>query len=526
MHRSPFAWIINHLSYLQTYGLICFLFFLCLLPIGYFWIETHLVNIRLIDEQLGELGEEETLKTLFGQMQEHRLLAMRALLEGGENLDNLHSLEQTIMRTFEEAKTRHRLIGSLSGETVIWQRIDLQSLESKWKDLVARLPRLTPTESDILHTSLIHELLIQFGNLSDKVGISFFKKIANYAMIETVFLRLPHLQENLSRLELISEQDLIAKQVSQDALSLLTRLITADLVYLKQGIELHSSHFSHQPPQAMLTLLRDYEHAATQFIRIIEQGLLENHALSATLPQLQSESMATIGYGFLAWSQGLKDLQAILTDEKALVFRQLWFVLLLTLLLTTLAFSLGLALTRMGTIRLSELTEVTDSFTNGNLSARVSESYQDEIGRQARAFNRMAQKLEEIVKRLYELLDATTALANGDLSARILVRGQDTEFDRVAHSFNKMAETFETIIGRLQQIGMMLTTSASEIASASKEQETIIVQQEGSTREIAVASKEISYTAKTFAQTMNEVSQAADQTSHLAVKGKESLNNI
>ncbi len=152
--------------------------------------------------------------------------------------------------------------------------------------------------------------------------------------------------------------------------------------------------------------------------------------------------------------------------------------------------------------------------------------YNDEIGRQAHAFNRLAQKLEEIVHHLYELLTATTSLANGDLTARIQMRNDNPEFDQVALSFNKMAETFETIISRLRQIGIILTTSATEIATRSKEQEIIIFEQESATREISVAANEISSTAKEFAHTMNDISEVAEKTSHLALTGKDSLNNM
>ncbi len=223
---------------------------------------------------------------------------------------------------------------------------------------------------------------------------------------------------------------------------------------------------------------------------------------------------------------GVPYMTDIFTTEKNYVLYRLWSILIITILLTGFAFCLGFSLTYSGISRISQLTQATDSFTNGNLSVRIPNTAQDEIGRQAQAFNRMAQKLETLINHLYELLDATSALANGNLTARIQIRQHDAEFDQVALSFNKMAETFEIIIGRLQQIGMMLTTSASEIAAASKEQETIVVEQEATTQEIAIAANEISSTAKDLANTMNEISQSSDQTSNLALKGKESLTNM
>jgi methyl-accepting chemotaxis protein len=525
--RSPFSWIINHLSYMQIYVFICLLFFLSLLPIGYFWVATHLEHVDLIDEQINELKQEAILKDLFNQLQLHRLLAERFLSGQKEVLMEMQVLENQIHKTLEEAKSMHKVTTKkISYEASIWQRVEPENIELRWNDLLQRLPNLTPEESASVHTSLIHDLLIQFGYLSDKIGISYFKEVENYAMIEAVFLRLPNLQENLSQLALLGEMELLGNKVQRNRLTLLIDLIQSDLNYLKRGIDLHTAHFPDAEHREILGLLNKYRDLVEEAIHTVSNQLLSPANGKLSLMQFQTEVMAAIKAGYQLCTQGLEDLRHIFYSEKTQVIKHLWFILILTLLLTTIAFSLGLALTRTGTWRLTQLREAMDSFTSGNFSIRVPDYYRDEIGRQAQAFNRMAQKLEELVNHLYELLDATKALANGNLTARIQTRHQDTEFDQVAESFNKMAETFEIIIGRLQQIGIMLTTSASEIAAASKEQETIVVEQEATTREIAIAANEISSTAKEFANTMNEVSQVAEQTSNLALTGKDSLNNM
>ncbi len=526
--RSPFNWLINNFSYIQIYFFLCALFLLSLLPIAYFWVVTHLQHIELINEQLEELQEETILKDLFHQLQTHRLLSHRFLSGNKESLVEMQTLENQIRNTLEEAKNIHRATSRKSSyESAIWQRVDPQNIETRWNELLQQLSHMDVEDSEYFQTSIIHDLLIQFGYLSDKIGVSYFKEMENYAMIETVFLRLPHLQENISQLTLLTESNVKGKTLPRDRLIVLINLIQSDLAYLKRGMNAHIEHFSDEHHQQMIRTLTRYQELIEQLVQTI-QYVLKNPEQAPPLLELQTQGASALKAGYQLWAQGLEDLKHIFESEKQHVLNQLWFILLITLLFITCAFFLGLALTRTGTARLSQLTEAMDSFTNGNFSVRVPlGSYtQDEIARQAQAFNRMAQKLEELVNHLYELLDATTALANGNLTARIQTRHQDTEFDQVAESFNKMAETFETIIGRLQQIGIMLTTSASEIASASKEQETIVVEQEATTREIAIAANEISSTAKDFANTMNEVSQVAEQTSTLASTGKDSLNNM
>jgi methyl-accepting chemotaxis protein len=528
-HRSPFSWIVNHFSYLQTYIFICCLFFISLLPIAYFWVKTHLEHIRLLDEQLQEIDEENVLINLFDELQEQRLVAQFFLSGNKESLSDLQNLAVQIRNTLQQAMMmKHGTKDNSTYEPSIWIRLDPRNIETRWTSLFHELSELTPDQSEALFTSIIHDLLIQFGYLSDKVGISYFREFENYTMIESVFLRLPLLQENLSELILLSINFLNNPEriFTYDRLKTLISMIESDLNYLKRGMDLHNTHFTDESHKELTQSLNSYRESVENIIEIIKQQFISKQTPTINLDQFQARAKAALKLGYQLWSKGLQDLKHIFEEEKAQIFFELWGVLLITFLLIGLAFLLGLALTLKGTLRLSQLTEATNSFTNGNLSIRVPVTYQDEIGRQGQAFNRMAQKLEEIIKHLYEVLDATTALAKGDLTARIKTHLEDKEFDQVAQSFNKMAETFETIISRLQQIGMMLMTSASEIASASKEQETIIVDQEATTREIAVAANEISSTAKEFASTMNEVNQVAEQTSILALKGKDSLTNM
>lgn len=527
--HSILRWIINNFSYTQIYVFICLLFILSLLPIAYFWVITHLNHIHLIDQQLDELKEENVLIKLYSQLQQHRFFSQLYFSGNKASQLEMQSLESHIRDSLKEAiSMKHLTSKNLTYEPSIWQRVNPRNIEIRWEELTKQLSHLSIEESEILHTSIIHDLLIQFGYLSDKVGVSYEKEVDNYAMIESVFLRLPHLQENLSQLILLSANALISqgKNFSRDRLTMLINLIESDLTYLKESMDLHISHSPNAEHKKLLQTLTAYRKSIEQLVNTINQHLLSQQNTNIPIAQYQSESEAVMKIGYQLWEEGLEDLNHIFQTEKLQVEYELWFVLFLTFFLTSFAFFFGLALTRAGISRLSQLTEAMVSFTNGNLSVRLPDEFQDEIGRQTHAFNQMAQKLEGIINHLYELLDATSALANGNLTARIQTNLQDTEFDEVAQSFNKMAETFETIISRLHQIGVTLTTSASEITAASKEQETIIVEQEGTTREIAIAANEISSTAKEFANTMNEVNHVAEQTSDLALKGKDSLSNM
>lgn len=528
--RAPFSWIINHFTYMQTFIFICILFFISLIPIAYFWIITHRERIKLINEQLDELKEEKDLEQLFSEIQQHRLLTQRLILaKDDETQAIMKGLDNRISETIHEFMMQDQLTkGKYLYESSIWNKINPRNIEVRWQGLLEKIQTLPHNEIEPIHTNIIHDLLIQFSYLSDKVGISYFKEIENYAIIEGIFLRIPIIQENISQLSLLGERFILTegKELSRERIVGLISYLESDLTYLSfdQSIKGFLN-----PDLVRTTLLKSldvYRENIDYLVKLVKTHILAKDPSPLTLSRFQSYSEAALKSGYQLWDEGFQDLNYIFKTEKEHIAYRLWQVLLLTITLTGIAFLLGLVLTQSGTSRLSQLTQATDSFTNGNLSIRVPDENNDEIGRQAQAFNRMAQKLEGIINNLYELLGATTALAKGNLSARIQTRENDTEFDQVARSFNQMAETFEIIISRLQQISMMLTSSAGDIAAASKEQETIIVEQEATTREIAVAANKISSTAKEFANTMNEMSRVAEQTSELALTGKGSLNNM
>ncbi len=522
---SFYRWIFNNLSYVSTYTLISTLFCLAPLPLTYFWITDHLRNIHLIEHQIERLNEEGSLKTLVNQIQKHRLLSNR---QQTKKLPDLNTLEAQIDQSWQIIANQQARLKQLEEQSgSVKTSMSLEEFENKWKVLKQNNSNLSPDESEAQHNVLIESLLIQLNLLGDKETPFFSTSSTIYETTRRLFMRLPFLQEDLSLLTLTSEKYLAHPTTEQRLeISNLINYIHSNINYLKTITNYYAN--SQEPTiPALFNAIDQYIKTNESFVNLVESKVLNENNQEINSGQLASESETAFLSGSQLWDLGLQDLKSFYSQGKDQTYFELWLVLVLTFLYLAFIFYLGLSVTHKVTNRLLDLTEATNSFTDGNLSIRISSlPYDDEVGRQGVAFNRMAQKLGELINHLYELLDATTALSNGDLTARIQVRNNQTEFDQVAQSFNQMAENFEAIIGRLQQIGIVLSNSATEIASASKEQEIIIVEQEATTREIAIAANEISSTAKEFATTMNDVNRVAEQTSGLALKGKDSLSNM
>lgn len=535
MRQNSFIkWIINHFAYRQIFVILALFFLFSTFPITLYWVDTHEKRLHLVEDQLDTLHVSVILKNLLIELQQHRDLS-HDYLNGNKHVYNELQILQTqidenikIIVDWSQDPVQIAKVKS-EYEAAIWQKVNPLNIQNEWETLIQEFKTVTPEQSDYLHRKIIKILLVQFQYLNARLGITNYQEIDNFLFIETIFVRLAPLQENLSRLMLITKNNWNGPIKSDQKIKIqnLTDAISYDVDFLDYGIDFEKEKPESKRPQ-IYKLLVEYLKSVRIFLNNAKIHFLNQDELviPLSLSDYLEEAALAIKNGYDLWNAQLNELFTIFQKEQKELDFQVLTAPMLNLLLKLFTFLIAFFLIVKGTSRLTELTKATRAFTNGNLSVRVPEVYEDEIGLQGQAFNQMAQKLEEIIKHLYELLDATSALANGNLAARIPLKKDQSGFDEVAQSFNQMASNFETIIGRLQQVGLILTTSANEVAGASKEQETLILKQEATTREISSAANEISATSKELANTMNELNQVTEETSMLAIHGKDSLSNM
>lgn len=123
---------------------------------------------------------------------------------------------------------------------------------------------------------------------------------------------------------------------------------------------------------------------------------------------------------------------------------------------------------------------------------------------------------------LAQMMEKTRQLAEGDLSVRIEVVA-DNELGRLARAFNQMADSLQELVSKVQRSGIQVASSATEIAASVKEQQATATEQAATTLQIVASTKEIASTAKVLAKNMDEVAHGADATSELAEAGHEDL---
>ena len=112
-----------------------------------------------------------------------------------------------------------------------------------------------------------------------------------------------------------------------------------------------------------------------------------------------------------------------------------------------------------------------------------------------------------------------------DRTAAVGIFGRDETIELV-ESFDKMTKMLNSLVGKVQQSTIQLFSTATEIASSSKQQEATVKQLSASTNEIVASSKEISATSKQLLGTIVEVKDVANRTAESADSGQSGLNDM
>lgn len=126
------------------------------------------------------------------------------------------------------------------------------------------------------------------------------------------------------------------------------------------------------------------------------------------------------------------------------------------------------------------------------------------------------------LQRLTALMDT---MRKGDFTQRMTVLRQD-ELGDLSEGFNRMADEVMGLVGQVQRSGIRVSTSMTEIAATSKQQQATAAEVAATTTQIGATSREISATSKELVRTMNEVAEVAEHAANLASGGQAELAHM
>jgi methyl-accepting chemotaxis protein WspA len=136
---------------------------------------------------------------------------------------------------------------------------------------------------------------------------------------------------------------------------------------------------------------------------------------------------------------------------------------------------------------------------------------------------------ELAVHELLEIHRDAARVSMGRLSANVSAAVQSTKTAILLEVTGAIALSIVCCLGLVASIGKSLTTvnnSVVEISSTSREQQATANEVAATTAEIGATSREISATSKELVRTMNDVSEAAEQSAAIAGNGQTALTHM
>lgn len=506
--RGLLVWLTNHLTYEQKYTLAG-----AVRGIGYFifWIALLVLVMNQISLITAQIRSSES----FQPMRELYQSVIKQMNLPGSNNRITEQIQSLLAR--EQANEDNDIYTSLKQVQQTWGAIENEEFADE-AGLMSLFQTLTRNIRQAMAMKTDQAILGM-----DPVNIG-------YLLLENIKRRLRDSQSSIWQAIVITERALANGELSnqdQEQLLTLTQYLkrTGEVTYeelnkVKTQLEL-TANFEDMGRDLSIRM-NQYQLSIEEFVEALETNYLNATEETVFFPFV--DGTLVLGNTFALRELITEQLNDILHEQRNALWTKMIYVFTLGILFTFIGSYLGVHFVYEAIKSFHQLEIGTRKLTSGDLSVRVPIIYVEEIGKATMAFNRMADHLGKLIHQQRYLFDATRKLAEGDFSVRVKVdEDADEEIKQVSHSFNGMAQTFEEIVRQLHRLGINLTSSANEIASASKKHEDLIIEQGEATREISITASEISTTAKDFAITINDVSQVAEQSSNLASDGQDSL---
>ncbi|HEU4371960.1 MAG TPA: methyl-accepting chemotaxis protein [Telluria sp.] len=185
---------------------------------------------------------------------------------------------------------------------------------------------------------------------------------------------------------------------------------------------------------------------------------------------------------------------------------------------------------------LNHLTRAVGQIAAGDQGARAEVGANDELGKVAVEFNRMAQAIQdsqakelaattELRGKVDSLLGVVSKAASGDLTGEVAISGSDA-IGRLGDGLKTMFINLRRLLNDVQKAGIQVTTSATEIAASAKQQEATGIEQAQTSVEILSTTKEISANTSQLLRTMEDATAVADYTTSATAEAQNNLKRM
>lgn len=212
-------------------------------------------------------------------------------------------------------------------------------------------------------------------------------------------------------------------------------------------------------------------------------------------------------------------------------------VLVVLLIVTS---GLAVRISRNISKALSNLIDVVQQMSQGDLAQRVKTIGTDEIGDLAKAFNEMAAQLEktmasQVAKDYIEQVisnyrSVVAQIASGDLTARVEVKsGKDhqatDDLTRLGINLNEMVDGLNLITRQIRENATSVAAAATEILATTTQQNASSTEQEAAVTQTVATVEELRASVVQASERAQAVAQSARQSLVISAGGQQAVEN-
>jgi methyl-accepting chemotaxis protein WspA len=133
--------------------------------------------------------------------------------------------------------------------------------------------------------------------------------------------------------------------------------------------------------------------------------------------------------------------------------------------------------------------------------------------------------MRAIIVPLRHLMGVMDVMRQGDFTQRAHITRND-ELGELGEGFNRMADEVMELVGQVQRSGIRVSTSMTEIAATSKQQQATAAEVAATTTQIGATSREIAVTSQELVRTMTDVASVSEHAADLASGGQAGLAHM
>lgn len=445
----PGASILNNLSFRGKFTLIGAIMFGVIALLTVFLIRHLVADIQAVaQEKRGMLTIGKVVPMLI-EVQRHR--GLNSVYLGGD--------ESTLPKLQAVNAKQNELIAALEsgeglqefGATQNWN-----ALKAAWLEVRDKSSQYTRPQSFAEHTKLVAKIRLFIIQLADASGVTLDPMLDSYYLQDTALVKLISLSESVGQLRAKGAGVLAAKASTPDERAELTQL-SGNIGNYEQAVRENLAKITATNP-VFGSQLNAATEKISQMIAALQQTV-KNEILieSPTLPASSyfTQATATIDAVLELYKKSDQVLNDILDLRASKLRVNMAIYLAAVALVVLISVYFFVAMSASISEAVSEIDNVVDAFSQGDLTRRVTFTRKDELGNIASHFNKAGEHLREIMLNVEKSVQSVFSAAE---ALQAISRQISSDSDQESESVQATAAAIE-----------QTTVSITHVADSSRE---------------------------------------------------------